>query len=119
MADYVLQFVRLTARYEEEVYPSATNARIWYPAAPCDVVRGRLGSGAILAEGEPMLGDLVVGTGGGDKKRRESDAASALSETKRTVSEWLGPAGVKRIEAWRGTDSYQLWKEVRPSLLVL
>lgn len=131
MAEYLQHFVHLTARYEDETYPAAAAApgarRVWFPTAACDPAKGTLGSGAILWEGEAAAttAAAVANDGGAslgpaaaaaDKRRRESDAAAGGGglDGRRTVAEWVGPAGVRRIEAWRGTQSCELCKDVRP-----
>lgn len=128
MAEYLLHFLRLAARYEDETYLSLPQGRIWYPTAPADLSRGRLSAGAVLWEFEVAGGDAAPSssyvngtaattvTAAGEKKRRESDVAGSGGlgpDGRRTVAEWIGPAGIKRIEAWRRTQSYELWKEVR------
>lgn len=134
MTEYLLHFVRLVARYEDETYPSLPQGRLWYPTAVADVSPGKLGAGAILWEfelvGREAAPSLASGNGSvagttpatGEKKRRESDIVSGGSgpgsEGKRTVADWVGPAGIKRIEAWRRTQSYEFWKEVRPSTIM-
>jgi hypothetical protein len=127
VAEYLLHFVRLAARYEDETYASLTQGRVWYPTATADPSRGKLGAGAVLWEFEvaggdvgPSLGSVnsaaaTTITAAGEKKRRESDVAGGGgqgSDGRKTVAEWIGPAGIKRIETWRRSQSYELWKEV-------
>lgn len=117
--DYLQRFIRLTSRYEEETYgpPSPSGLRTWYPTLPCDPKRGRLGSGAVLWDGELWLG----GEGNTEGRRRESEGAGSgfvalglgtANGERRTVKEFVGGNGVRRMEGWRASKSYELWREV-------
>ncbi|CED83201.1 Arf3-interacting protein 1, N-terminal domain [Phaffia rhodozyma] len=120
-AEYIHRFIRLASRYEEETYAPSSGARIWYPSVPCDPLKGRLGSGAILWEGESSAShpDLGYHTGGLASstitaatvtgKKRESGGVGAAE--RRMVKTFVGIHGVRRIEGWRATKSYELWKQ--------
>lgn len=81
-AEYASRFVRLAARYEEEVLGLET--AIGFPTT---VYFEGLG-------GEPRLGSGLC----------FSDEAAGVREL---------AANASRIEAWRRTQSYELWKHVR------
>jgi hypothetical protein len=77
-SDYLLRFIRLASRYEEEVFASTS---IGYPSISYSPANGgRLGSGAVFSD---------------DASRQREMAAN-----------------IGRIEGWRMTRSYQLWRQV-------
>ena len=71
----------------------------------------------MLWDGELWLG----GEGNTEGRRRESEGAGSgfvglglgtASGERRTVKEFVGGNGVRRIEGWRASKSYELWREV-------
>jgi hypothetical protein len=82
--EYATRFVRLAARYEEDVLGLETT--IGYPSASFTELPGeepRLGSGLCFADEATCVRELA--------------------------------ANASRIEAWRRTESYTLWQQVRRS----
>ena len=82
--EYATRFVRLAARYEEDVL--GLNTTIGYPNVSYTELPGE----------EPRLGSGLCFT----------DEAAGVREL---------AANASRIEAWRRTESYVLWQQVRQS----